>query len=292
MTKAATTNRSDASGPTAPEVTRPEGPPADLSEELTGGKGMFLADSITGIRLPKGWTQTERVAAGTAHAYQAKGELGADGRYDLAEDPAKEADYRTRVVVRRPPPAEFNGTIVVEWLNVSGGVDANPDYLLTREELFRRGYAWVGVSAQRIGVEGGEVAVKVDVPGAGDIIGKGLKGIDPDRYGSLDHPGDAFSYDLYTQVGWALRAGRRGGPLGDLRPERILAVGESQSAFALTTYVDGVQPLTKAFDGFLVHSRGGAGLGLGEAGKAMDIAGAIGGTATKIRTDLDARAHR
>ncbi len=40
------------------------------------------------------------------------------------------------------------------------------------------------------------------------------------------------------------------------------AVGESQSAFALTTYVDGVQPLTKAFDGFLVHSRGGAGLGL------------------------------
>ncbi len=38
-----------------------------------------------------------------------------------------------------------------------------------------------------------------------------------------------------------------------------MAVGESQSAFYLTTFVDALQPLTHAYDGFFIHSRGGAG---------------------------------
>ena len=43
-------------------------------------------------------------------------------------------------------------------------------------------------------------------------------------------------------------------------------MGESQSAYALTTYVNGVHPLTGLFDGFLIHSRGGAAMPLGEPG--------------------------
>src|SRR4029079_5019728 len=69
------------------------------------------------------------------------------------------------------------------------------------------------------------------------------------------------------------------------RLKRMLAVGESQSAFALTTYIDGVQPLTKEFDGFVVHSRGGSAMRLGQRGQAIDVAGSIGGQPTKIRTD-------
>src|SRR5690606_1245474 len=76
-------------------------------------------------------------------------------------------------------------------------------------------------------------------------------------------------------------------PLGGLRPERLLAVGESQSGFALTTYVNGVQPLTRAFDGFLVHSRGGAAAPLAEPGAGIDIAGTVRRPPTRIRTDLD-----
>ena len=59
--------------------------------------------------------------------------------------------------------------------------------------------------------------------------------------------------------------------------DQVIAVGESQSAFALTTYADGVQPLTEAFDGFLIHSRGGAALPLAghNAGDDVDIASAI-----------------
>jgi hypothetical protein len=41
--------------------------------------------------------------------------------------------------------------VVVEWLNVSGGLDADPDWTQTRNELIRDGFAWVGVSAQAQG---------------------------------------------------------------------------------------------------------------------------------------------
>jgi hypothetical protein len=185
--------------------------------------------------------------------------------------------------VRAPSdPAKFSGTVVVEWLNVSGGADADPEWTSLHEELVRAGDVWVGVSAQRIGVEGGPVLVKVSgVPGA-ENAGKGLKAIDPARYGSLAHPGDGYSFDIYTQVARALRTGAG---LNGLHPKRLLAAGESQSAFALVTYVNGVQPLTHAFDGFFVHSRGAVGLPLVPPGKYADIAGSMSGTPTIFRTD-------
>ena len=113
------------------------------------------------------------------------------------------------------------------------------------------------------------------------------KAFDPERYGDLSHPGDAFAYDLYTQVGRALRAPGDLDPLEGLDVQRMLAVGESQSAFMLSTYADGVQPLTHEFDGFLIHSRGGGVPGLGEPGAGLDVAGSIGRPPTIIRTDLD-----
>ncbi len=268
------------------QVDRPDGPAAELSGPLTGGNGISLAAASAGPDLAEaGWVEEEYAAAGTATSYRAEGDLPADGSFELVDDAT--ADYRTRIVVRRPgDAADFNGTVVVEWLNVSGGLDANPDYSYTADELLRGGYAWVGVSAQRIGIEGGPVAVTIAA--AEGLAGTGLRASDPERYGDLHHPGDAFSYDIYTQVGRALREPGAIDALGGLEPERVLAVGESQSAFALTTYVNGVQPLTLAFDGFLVHSRGGAAAPLGEPDEGIDVAGTVGGEPTQIRTDLGA----
>ena len=231
----------------------------------------------------KGYVEHEYVATGTATSYRATTTLTTDGRWNL--EPDSSANYRTRVVVRRPAAAkDFSGTVLVEWLNVSGGVDADAEFATLREEIVRQGHAWVGVSAQVIGVEGGPVAVRVDVPGA-DLAGQGLKRVDPARYGSLQHPGDAFSYDIFTQVARALETSSPA--LGGLEPSHVVAVGESQSAFALVTYVNGVQPLTHAFDGFFVHSRGAAGLPLPAAGQAADIASSLSGTTTIFRTDTD-----
>jgi len=270
-----------------PASRRPEGPAAELAGPLEGGRGIFLGTSGNGPSLDEaGYDEAEYSAAGTAVSYTSPQPLPADGTFAL--EPGDEAAYATRIVVRRPrDPESFNGTVVVEWLNVSGGVDAAPDYTYLADEVLRGGYAWVGVSAQRIGVEGGAVAV--EAPGAAEAgAGRGLRGIDPDRYGALHHPGDAFSYDIYTQVARALRSPGAVDALDGLEVERLLAVGESQSAFALTTYVNGVQPLARQYDGFLVHSRGGASAPLGEAGAGIEIAATIGGQPTTIRTDGDA----
>jgi hypothetical protein len=266
---------------TSTTVDRPDGPAADLSEELTGGDGVFIGAADTSA--VEGFEEHEYAAAGTASSYEAVGEPSEDGEWTF--EPGATADYRTRVIVRRPERADdASGTVLVEWLNVSGGVDADPEFATLREEIVRQGHTWVGVSAQVTGIEGGPVAVRVDVPGS-EAAGKGLKALDPERYGELEHPGDAFSYDIFTQVA---RAVREGGPaLGDLEPAHVLAVGESQSAFALVTYINGVQPLTRAFDGFFVHSRGAAGLSLSSAGEPADIAGSIGGAKTTFRADTD-----
>ncbi|HZB72875.1 MAG TPA: alpha/beta hydrolase domain-containing protein, partial [Acidimicrobiales bacterium] len=113
-------------GTTTSAVERPEGPAADVAEVLEGGDGTILGSATSG-RLPDDWVEEERMAAGTAASYRADGDLPEDGRFELAE--AGSAEYRTRIVVRRPErPEDFNGTVVVEWLNVSGGLDAAPDY--------------------------------------------------------------------------------------------------------------------------------------------------------------------
>jgi hypothetical protein len=260
------------------------GPGADLSQEITGGNGPFMGEAVTPNLKKSGYVEHEYVASGTATAYKANGPLSPDGRW--AFEPDTNAAYRTRILVRRPEKAaRFSGTVVLEWLNVSGGVDANPDYASLKEEVTRRGDVWVGVSAQIIGVEGGPVLVKA--PGAEDLAGKGLKGLDPPRYGSLQHPGDGYAFDIFTQVAQAVREG--GPAIGNVEPRWILAAGESQSAIALTTYYNGVQPLTRAFDGFLVHSRASVSLPLVEPGAYADLAGSIvNSTPVTFRTDLDA----
>lgn len=190
-----------------------------------------------------GYVVREYFVAGTATSYRPVGDLGDDGDWLVA--PGERADYLTRVVTVVPDDdGRFNGTAVVEWLNVSGGLDAPAVWLMAHRELLRGGYAYVAVSAQRVGIEGGASLV-------GDLS---LKTLDPARYASLSHPGDAYAYDLFGQVG-ALVRDRGEELLGGLRPERILAVGESQSAMFLTTYLDAVAPLADIYDGYLVHSR-------------------------------------
>ncbi len=264
-------------------ATRPAGPAATF-EEITVAGRPFMG-SATGGEIPAGIEEHEYVAIGTATDYKAPSPLSPDGVWTFT--PGTTAAYRTRVVVRRPAQASAaSGTAVVEWLNVSSGLDANPDYASAAEEITRKGHIWVGVSAQLIGVSGGPVLVKV--PGVDGILGKGLKALVPDRYGSLEHPGDGYAFDIYTQVARAVRAG---GPVtGGVTPQVVLAAGESQSAIALTTYYNGVQPLTKAFDGFLVHSRAFAALPVVEPGKYADLAGGMtqNPVAVRFRTDQEA----
>lgn len=190
-----------------------------------------------------GFRQDEFFLAGTASSFVNTNELGTDGRWQA--EPGESADYRTRVLVYRPEEASaFSGTVIVEWLNVTQGFDVPASWGAGHVEALRRGHAWVNVTAQRVGIEGSE-----DAP-----LPLFLNAADPERYASLSHPGDSFSYDIFSQVSAAIRS-TGDGILGDLEPEVLIATGESQSASRLLTYINAVQPLYGAYDAFLVDSR-------------------------------------
>ena len=209
---------------------------ATFTEELHGAGRPFLATATHGPHLADiGWVEVELVAEGVAGSFVHAGEVGEDGRLELGPGPT--APYRTRVVVRRPADAAaFSGTVVVEWLNVSSGLDANPDwaFLCARAGAHRRGVGrGVGPVHRRRGRRRSP-----STPARERGAGTGLKGHDPERYGSLAHPGDAFAYDIYTPGRRRRCAPGARRALGGLRVEQVLAIGESQSAFALTTYVE------------------------------------------------------
>ena len=152
------------------------------------------------------------------------------------------AAFCTRVAVFRPSdPARFCGTAVVEWLNCRDGIDTVPQWLRMHRHIVRSGMAWVGVSANRTGVEG-------DAGSKGTVH---LKAADPVRYAGLDHPGDAFSYDIFRQAALLLRRGALSVP----PPTCVLGVGSSQSARYLTAYGNAMHTLGRTFDGFLLSGR-------------------------------------
>jgi hypothetical protein len=226
----------------------PEGRPDDPLVEgpITEPGTPFVAGTI-GISLSQqGYRQVEFFVSGTAKSFTNVGELGSDGAWEVEENAT--AEYKTRALVYRPTSASrFSGTVIVEWLNVSGGLDAAPDWISMHTEIFREGHAWVGVSAQVDGIEGR----------AGGIGSLYLKAVDPVRYGPLSHPGDSFSYDIFAQVAQAIRNPASVAPLQELVPERVIAVGESQSAGRLVTWVNALGSVYGLFEGYIIHSRGG-----------------------------------
>jgi hypothetical protein len=222
-----------------------------------------------------GYVEREYLMEGEATSYAVEGGQDGDGRWTVSE--ADAAPYVTRLLVRFPEdPEAFDGTVFVEWLNVSAGIDADANFGLAHEEILREGSAWVGVSAQRAGIEGGGA---LSIPG---IELQGLTSWDPERYGELSHPGDRYSYDIFSQAAQAIRRPGDVEVLDGLRPTHVIATGESQSAARMVTYVNAVQPAAGIYDGFLVHSRGGSGAPLDDGESVLGDIGPV-----RIRTDLD-----
>jgi hypothetical protein len=252
---------------------------AELSM-LHGGAGVSLMGALDAPDLAAhGYEELELAVEGTASAWRSSTPtLPFDGRFSLERGPT--AEYRTRAVVRRPvDTADRSGTVVLEWLNVSSGADAAPGYGFLAPEIVRRGHVWVGLSAQKAGIESAPALVDV-----GGVDLRGLRQQDPDRYGGLRHPGDAWSFDVVTAVARVLRD--PAGPAG-AGVQRVIAIGESQSAYMLTTYVNGVQPVERCIDAFLIHSRGGPAARLDGPEGRVDLDAGRHDPPVRIRDDLD-----
>jgi hypothetical protein len=253
LTLAALATPGCSDGGSNPPLETPDDP---LVEGPITEPGSPFVAGTAGIALSEvGFEQAEFFISGTASAYANVGALSPDGAWEV--EAADTGEFKTRALVYRPiDPEAFSGTVIVEWLNVSGGLDAAPDWISMHTEAFRQGHAWVGVSAQIDGIEG---------RGTGSIAPLYLKAVSPERYAPLMHPGDSFSYDMFSQVAQAIRNPVDVAPLQGLVPERIIAVGESQSAGRLITWINALGKRYGLFDGYIVHSRLGGSARLSQA---------------------------
>src|SRR5207248_3718218 len=184
-----------------------------------------------------GYVEEEYFFSGTANVYNTP--TLATGTIVSSDHP-----YKSRIIVRRPTsPAQFNGTVLVEWVNVTSGYNNDTLFRGSQDHLVRAGFAYVGVSAQRVGVQ---------VPPGG------LTAWSPIRYGSLDVTDngtitdDSLSYDIFSQAAQAIRTPRGVDMLAGLPVRRIIAIGASQSEGRLVTYHNSVHPLANVFDGYVL----------------------------------------
>jgi hypothetical protein len=205
-----------------------------IAGPITGGIHGWPFGGYVGDIGKRNYVEEEYFIAGQAESFEPVGTLGIDGHWSLTS--AGFAPYKTRILVRRPKnPQLFNGTVVIEWANISSGYEiafADPPGLYD-------GFAYVAVSAQIVGLEGYPSNPQ------------GLKHWDGDRYRSLAHPGDAYSYDIFTQAAKAVgphRAKSGIDPMRGLTVRKLIATGGSQSGVRLLSYVNAIQPRVRVFD--------------------------------------------
>lgn len=157
---------------------------------------------------------------------------------------AVDAPYTTRVILRRPvDAADFNGTVILDWVNVTAQFENAVHSLQVHEFFHREGYAYVHMSAQAAGL--------CCLPGLTPQTW------DPVRYAALSHPGDDYAFDMVSQIAAGFKYPGEVDPMGGLAVEKLIAVGQSQSASRLYGYVTEVQARAAVIDGFLIQAGGG-----------------------------------
>jgi hypothetical protein len=208
---------------------------------------------------PFGYEEQEYFVSGTA----------------TSDDGTTTAPYTTRMIVTRPTKKagdgpDFNGTVMLDWTNVTAQFENAVDTMEARQMLMREGFAFVHVSAQAAGVDGTPLTPKK---------------WDPVRYAALHHPGDQFANDMFTQIAYAFRTSTTF--TGGKKVDHVLGAGQSQSGSKLdayaTTYLPSHPQAAGVIDGLLVH-----GAASSEEGKATLAAAAKGVKVLHLLSDQEA----
>jgi hypothetical protein len=221
--------------------------------------------------LPDGYVVEEFQLLGVAGCYQRRaGEPLATADVEMVGS----ASYHTRLLVVRPAdPATFNHTVLLNWQNVSAGFEQSAP---SRGEPYE-GYAWVGVSAQEVGLYGPSLGMR-----GGARNARGLVDEDPERYDMLRHPGDPGSFDIFADAARVVGPGRSTtvDPLAGFDVEKVIATGASQSAMRLVAYANALHRRQQVVDGYALT------VWEGQAPDLLDGPIAVGSRRTAIRDDL------
>lgn len=203
---------------------------------------------MTGLRLvedlPREYVEEEFFVAGesTLFNYAHNPPLGPT---DITEV-ASHVPYQTRIVVRRPAHRlQFNGSVVIEWLNSSAGFDSAPVWDQSAEYFAREGYVYVGVTNSTTSIDflaGGCRLFGVFPPSCGT------------RYASLSLPENGLAYEMVSQIANLFRSN---GPDSPLPPkfevQHVFHAGESQQAGSVITYASAFH-VPGVNDGYFVQS--------------------------------------
>lgn len=204
----------------------------------TGSKLHAPAETAQFSLAPYGYTEQEYLVSGTAAGNMAGYPQG---------QTYPSLPFTTRIIVRRPlNPQKSNGTVVLEWMNVSLQQDTDVDWIEGYRELLHDGFTYVGVSVQPTGVP--------------------LASEDPVRYGQIHIPpytanadtvapsqgGASYGESIFTQIAQALKSPAAGQVLGGAAANHIVGVGESQSAERLSCYLLYAKPIDPVFSAFMI----------------------------------------
>jgi hypothetical protein len=124
--------------------------------------------------------------------------------------------YKTRILVRRPQPAErFSGIVVSESMHANGfAVTFQP----AMKSVLLRGHVHVEIAAQL------------------GNVNNTLKPFNPERYASLSIASGQQTSEIIAQVAHLLKSNLSGGVLAPLPVRRLILQGTSQASGVLRTY--------------------------------------------------------
>jgi hypothetical protein len=191
-----------------------------------------------------GYQEEEYYLSGIAPAITAKGET------------LLQAPYTTRILVRKPKdPARFNGTVVIEpftWFGERGA-----GWILTRDYLVRKGYAYVGYTLNINKPEKDPKFLPTDLPEdikryVGIVNFEFMRNFDYARYaplgfyfdperfkrGDVVDPFVPQSQGVAAQLAMLLKSNDAEGPLAGLHVDRVYVNSWAVTAQVWMDYLD------------------------------------------------------
>lgn len=191
-----------------------------------------------------GYEEDEYYLSGIAPAITAKGET------------LFEAPYITRILVRKPKdPTRFNGTVIIEpftWFGERGA-----GWILTREYLLRKGYAYVGYTLNVNKPDNDPKFLSTDLPKdikryAGIVNLEFMRNFDYTRYaplgfyfdparfkrGDVVDPFVPQSQGVGAQIALLLKSNSANGPLAGLKVDRVYVNSWAVTAQVWMDYLD------------------------------------------------------
>lgn len=219
------------------------------------------ARQVTPIDLHKyGYCEEEYFLSGKANVY--KWDQPGPAEIRMPAGP-----YTNRTMVRKPTdPNKFSGNVFLEVLNSTSTYDSQPLWYACHDKFLRDGDIYVGITSKPIAIK----ALKKYNPiryaplSWDNPLPPEQRGNNPGDYmplgiaGSFPETEDGLIWDIVSQTGALLKSDSSANPLNGYGVEKIYAIGASQSANLLTTYINAIQTVAvmpdgkPIFDGFLL----------------------------------------